>query len=53
MSASTNRPIRTRSARLQEAIAKVEGAAGRPAFMIHTGDITHLSKPDEFDNAGQ
>src|SRR4029077_21212810 len=25
----------------------------RPAFMIHTGDITHLSKPDEFDNAGQ
>ena len=25
----------------------------RPAFMIHTGDITHLSKPDEFDNADQ
>jgi hypothetical protein len=21
--------------------------------MIHTGDITHLSKPDEFDNANQ
>jgi 3',5'-cyclic AMP phosphodiesterase CpdA len=21
--------------------------------MIHTGDITHLSKPDEFDNADQ
>ena len=25
----------------------------KPAFMIHTGDITHLSKPDEFDNADQ
>ena len=25
----------------------------KPAFMIHTGDITHLSKPEEFDNANQ
>jgi 3',5'-cyclic AMP phosphodiesterase CpdA len=25
----------------------------KPAFMIHTGDITHLSKPEEFDNADQ
>ena len=24
-----------------------------PAFMIHTGDITHLSKPDQFDDADQ
>ena len=23
----------------------------KPAFMIHTGDITHLSKPSEFDDA--
>ena len=23
----------------------------RPAFVIHTGDITHLSKPGEFDDA--
>src|SRR6266705_1670182 len=22
-----------------------------PSFMIHTGDITHLSKPSEFDDA--
>ena len=24
-----------------------------PAFMLHTGDITHLSKPKEFDDAAQ
>ena len=26
---------------------------GKPAFMLHTGDVTHLSKPAEFDAAGQ
>jgi 3',5'-cyclic AMP phosphodiesterase CpdA len=25
----------------------------KPAFIMHTGDITHLSKPAEFDLAGQ
>ena len=38
---------------LREAIGKVKSVQSRPAFMIHTGDITHLSKPDEFDNADQ
>jgi 3',5'-cyclic AMP phosphodiesterase CpdA len=38
---------------LREAIAKVRAVAPKPAFMIHTGDITHLSKPDEFDNAAK
>ncbi len=38
---------------LREAIGKVRAVQSRPAFMIHTGDITHLSKPDEFDNADQ
>jgi 3',5'-cyclic AMP phosphodiesterase CpdA len=38
---------------LREAIAKVKAAKSKPAFMIHTGDITHLSKPDEFDSAAQ
>ena len=23
----------------------------KPSFMIHTGDISHLSKPSEFDDA--
>ena len=36
---------------LTEAIAKVGALPVKPAFMIHTGDITHLSKPEEFDNA--
>jgi 3',5'-cyclic AMP phosphodiesterase CpdA len=38
---------------LKEAIAKVKAMPARPSFMIHTGDITHLSKPAEFDNADQ
>src|SRR6202047_2412660 len=36
---------------LQEAIGKIKSLPTRPSFMIHTGDITHLSKPAEFDNA--
>jgi 3',5'-cyclic AMP phosphodiesterase CpdA len=38
---------------LEEAIAKVGALPQKPAFMFHTGDITHLSKPEEFDNADQ
>jgi hypothetical protein len=30
---------------LQEAIAKVKALPNKPAFMLHTGDISHLSKP--------
>ena len=40
-------------ATLDEAIAKIGALPKKPAFMIHTGDITHLSKPEEFDNADQ
>ncbi len=36
---------------LEEAIARVGAIPAKPAFMIHTGDITHLSKPAEFDDA--
>ncbi len=36
---------------LQEAIDRVKAMPAKPAFMLHTGDITHLSKPVEFDNA--
>jgi len=38
---------------LQEAINKVKALQTKPAFMIHTGDITHLSKVKEFDDAQQ
>src|SRR5947209_7294719 len=36
---------------LEEAINRVKALPVKHAFMIHTGDITHLSKPSEFDNA--
>jgi 3',5'-cyclic AMP phosphodiesterase CpdA len=36
---------------LEEAIARVKALPAKPAFMIHTGDISHLSKPAEFDDA--
>ena len=38
---------------LEEAIAKLGALRTKPAFMIHTGDITHLSKPQQFDDAEQ
>jgi 3',5'-cyclic AMP phosphodiesterase CpdA len=36
---------------LEAAIAKIAELPAKPAFMIHTGDISHLSKPAEFDDA--
>src|SRR5579884_1228115 len=36
---------------LEEAIGRVKALPSKPAFMIHTGDISHLSKPAEFDDA--
>ncbi len=36
---------------LEEAINKINAMPKKPSFMIHTGDITHLSKAAEFDNA--
>ena len=36
---------------LEEAIAKVNALPAKPAFMIHTGDISHLSLEAQFDDA--
>lgn len=38
---------------LEEAIGRIAAMPVKPAFMIHTGDITHLSKLKEFDDADQ
>ncbi len=38
---------------MTEAVARIATLPARPAFLIHTGDITHLSKPEEFDTAGE
>ena len=40
-------------ATLNVAVDKVLGMADKPAFMIHTGDISHTAKPQEFDDALQ
>jgi len=38
---------------LKAAVAKVNGLATPPEFMLHTGDISHLSKPEEFDTVDE
>jgi 3',5'-cyclic-AMP phosphodiesterase len=49
-----NKPANTDvTATLQEAIAKINALPTPPAFVLHTGDLTHLSKPEEFDTLGQ
>lgn len=34
---------------LEQCVARINAMAERPAFVIHTGDHVHLSKPSEFD----
>ena len=36
---------------LTEAVAKINALPQSPALVLHTGDITQLAKPDEFDTA--
>ena len=38
---------------LRAAVDKINGLAAAPEFMLHTGDISHLSKPEEFDTVDQ
>jgi 3',5'-cyclic-AMP phosphodiesterase len=38
---------------LKVAVDKVNALAVPPEFMLHTGDISHLSKPEEFDTVDQ
>ena len=40
-------------ATLREAIQRIRVAEQQPALLLHTGDVTHLSKPAEFDLAAQ
>jgi 3',5'-cyclic-AMP phosphodiesterase len=41
------------AATLQAAIDKINALPEPPAFLLHTGDISHLSKPGEFDTVDQ
>jgi Icc protein len=40
-------------ATLKAAVDKVNALATPPEFILHTGDVSHLSKPEEFDNVQQ
>jgi hypothetical protein len=36
---------------LRRATAEINALPDRPAFVVHTGDVSHLSKPEEFSAA--
>jgi len=38
---------------LQAAIDKINAMSSAPAFVLHTGDLTHLAQADEFDTLEQ
>jgi 3',5'-cyclic-AMP phosphodiesterase len=38
---------------MKTAIDKINGLSAPPEFILHTGDISHLSKPEEFDTVDQ
>lgn len=38
---------------LKAAVEKINALKMQPEFLLHTGDITHLSKPEEFDTVDQ
>jgi len=46
-------PNRNVTATLQKAVARINALPQRPDLLIHTGDLTHLSKPEEFDTVAQ
>jgi 3',5'-cyclic-AMP phosphodiesterase len=51
-------PNKNVTATFEKAVEQINGMAGKPgsqgpAFVLHTGDVTHLAKPEEFDTAAQ
>jgi 3',5'-cyclic-AMP phosphodiesterase len=38
---------------LKAAVDKINALSKAPEFLLHTGDISHLSKPEEFDTVDQ
>jgi 3',5'-cyclic-AMP phosphodiesterase len=38
---------------LKAAVHKINGLAVAPEFLLHTGDVSHLSKPEEFDTVAE
>ena len=46
-------PYQDVSATLEAAVAQVKAQPVQPAFVLQTGDISHLAKPEQFDTADQ
>jgi 3',5'-cyclic-AMP phosphodiesterase len=38
---------------LQQVVDRINALPQRPSLVVHTGDLTHLSKPDQFDTVNQ
>src|SRR6266404_5138444 len=38
---------------LKAAVDKINALSHQPEFILHTGDVSHLAKPEEFDNVDQ
>src|SRR5215469_13715654 len=38
---------------LKAAVDKINALKKQPEFLLHTGDISHLAKPEEFDTVDQ
>jgi 3',5'-cyclic-AMP phosphodiesterase len=49
-----NRPANTDvTGTMKAAIDKINALSRQPDFILHTGDLTHQAKPEEFDNLDQ
>ena len=46
-------PNKDVAATLQATVDKINAMATPPAFVLHTGDLTHLAKPEEFDDCAE
>ena len=48
-----NEPNPDPAATLRQALAEIGRLPAKPSFLLHTGDVSHLSKPEQFDLAHQ
>ena len=46
-------PNKDVTATFQEAVDRINALPRRPDFLLHTGDLTHLAKPKEFDTVAE
>jgi Icc protein len=46
-------PNKDVTATLKAAVEKINALKERPDFLLHTGDLTHLAKPEEFDTCAE